>query len=69
MLAKSFEMKLQLFALFVAMVAFARAQGVTDQIAPLGGTPDGCMATSDGKFEIAVVPLAYKNKRDLALEV
>jgi hypothetical protein len=63
-------MKLQLFAPLLAMVVSALAQGVTDQIAPPGGIPDGCLATTDSEFEIAVVPLAFiKAKRDMALEV
>jgi hypothetical protein len=61
-------MKLQLFAL-LAMVALAIAHGVTDKIAPDGDAPAGCEAKTDSKFEITVVPLKAKAKKDLAVEV
>lgn len=61
-------MKLQLFAV-LAMVVSAFAQGVTDRIAPTGDSPAGCLASSDGEFEIAVVPLSIGAKRGMALEV
>jgi hypothetical protein len=61
-------MKLQLFA-FLAMVALAVAQGVTDKIAPDGDAPAGCEANTDSKFEITIVPLKTKAKKDLAIEV
>jgi hypothetical protein len=61
-------MKLQFFAV-LAMAALAVAQGVTDKIAPTGDPPAGCEPSFDGMFEITIVPLADKAKKDSALEV
>ncbi|KAL2167704.1 hypothetical protein VTG60DRAFT_923 [Thermothelomyces hinnuleus] len=52
----------------LAMVASAVAQGVTEKIAPEGDAPSGCKPNFDGPFQITVVPLTDKAKRDLALE-
>lgn len=56
-------MRFQLFAL-LAMVPLAIAQGVTDKVAPEGDATAGCQPNADGRFEITVVPLAGKAKRD-----
>jgi hypothetical protein len=61
-------MKFKFFAV-LAMVPLAIAQGVTDKIAPPGDTPAGCQPNGDGRFEITVVPLAEKAKRDSLLAV
>ncbi|KAL2174618.1 uncharacterized protein P884DRAFT_272326 [Thermothelomyces heterothallicus CBS 202.75] len=61
-------MKLKIVAC-LAMVASAIAQGVTEKIAPEGDAPSGCKPNFDGPFQITVVPLTDKAKRDLALEV
>ncbi|KAL2161874.1 hypothetical protein VTH06DRAFT_7658 [Thermothelomyces fergusii] len=60
-------MKLRIVA-SLAMAASAVAQGVTEKIAPEGDPPSDCRPDFDGPFEITVVPLAYKAKRDLSLE-
>ncbi|AEO58708.1 hypothetical protein MYCTH_52496, partial [Thermothelomyces thermophilus ATCC 42464] len=60
-------MKLKIVA-SLAMVASAVAQGVTEKIAPEGDAPSGCRPNFDGPFQITVVPLTDKAKRDLALE-
>ncbi|KAK4034184.1 hypothetical protein C8A01DRAFT_49381 [Parachaetomium inaequale] len=60
-------MKLQFFAV-LAMAALAVAQGVTDKIAPKGDHPSGCEANSNGMFEITIVPLTDKAKKELDLE-
>ncbi|KAH6640288.1 hypothetical protein F5144DRAFT_639864 [Chaetomium tenue] len=59
-------MRFQLSAL-LAMVPLAIAQGVTDKVAPEGDAPAGCQPNTDGRFEITVVPLAEKAKRDSLL--
>jgi hypothetical protein len=64
----SIKMKFKFFAV-LAMVPLAIAQGVTDKIAPPGDTPAGCQPNGDGRFEITVVPLAEKAKRDSLLAV
>lgn len=35
-------------------VGAALAQGITEDIAPQGGSPPGCKANYDGKFEITI---------------
>ncbi|KAL2140133.1 hypothetical protein VTI28DRAFT_4215 [Corynascus sepedonium] len=60
-------MKFQILA-SLAMVSSTIAQGVTEKIAPEGDAPNGCEPSLDGRFEITVVPLTGKAKKDLALE-
>lgn len=62
------KMKFKFFAA-LAMMPLAMAQGVTDKIAPEGDAPAGCQPNGDGRFEITVVPLAEKAKRDSLLAV
>jgi hypothetical protein len=56
-------MRYQVLALLAA-VGSAVAQGVTEKISPKVAAPDGCKTAVDGKFEIAIVPLGAKTKRD-----
>ncbi|KAH6843328.1 putative covalently-linked cell wall protein [Chaetomium sp. MPI-CAGE-AT-0009] len=60
-------MKLQFIA-GLAMAGLAIAQGVTDKIAPEGDAPAGCQPNAAGKFEITVIPLTKKAKKDSLLE-
>lgn len=48
----------------LAALGSAIAQGVTDKIAPTAPAPAGCKPTVNGKFEIAIVELGNKSKRD-----
>lgn len=61
-------MKYQALVLLAA-VASAIAQGVTAQVKPEGGPPDGCQPHVDGSFEITVVEIGNMEKRDLVLQV
>jgi len=56
-------MRYQALAILAA-VGSAVAQGVTDKLSPMSAAPDGCKSTVDGKFEIAILPLSTKTKRD-----
>ncbi|KAK4162911.1 hypothetical protein QBC43DRAFT_214062 [Cladorrhinum sp. PSN259] len=59
-------MKSQVVAL-LSVVGLAVAQGVTSNIAPAASAPASCKPSLDDKFEIAIIDLASKQKRDLAL--
>jgi len=59
-------MKSQVVAL-ISVVGLAVAQGVTSNIAPAASAPASCKPSLDDKFEIAIIDLASKQKRDLAL--
>jgi hypothetical protein len=61
-------MKYQALALLAALGSVV-AQGVTDRIAPLVPAPRGCRPSVNGKFEIAIVELGNKVKRDLLVNV
>ncbi|KAK3291251.1 uncharacterized protein B0H64DRAFT_436105 [Chaetomium fimeti] len=60
-------MKFQFLAA-LATVPLAIAQGVTDKIAPKGDAPEGCQPNAAGMFEITVIPLMGKAKRDALIE-
>ena len=53
----------------LAALGSAIAQGVTDKIAPTAPAPPGCKPTVNGKFEIAIVELSNKLKRDHVIKV
>ncbi|KAK0616959.1 hypothetical protein B0T14DRAFT_388933, partial [Immersiella caudata] len=57
-------MKYQALAILAALGSVA-AQGVTGRIAPPAPAPPGCRPSVNGKFEIAIVELGNKGKRDL----
>ncbi|KAJ4288706.1 hypothetical protein N0V88_007240 [Collariella sp. IMI 366227] len=61
-------MKVLLLVVFATAVGLARTQGVTDKISPPGDAPAGCEASTDGKFEISIVPLSSPAARALAVE-
>ncbi|KAK4444497.1 hypothetical protein QBC34DRAFT_451898 [Podospora aff. communis PSN243] len=61
-------MKYQALAVLAALGSVV-AQGVTDRIAPPVPAPPGCRPSVNGKFEIAIVELGNKVKRDLLVNV
>ncbi|KAL2127479.1 hypothetical protein VTI74DRAFT_10671 [Chaetomium olivicolor] len=60
-------MRLSVFAVFVA-VGLAFAQGVTNKVPPPGDAPAGCEASTDGNFEISILPLNSPAARALAVK-
>jgi len=61
-------MKYQALAILAALGS-AAAQGVTENISPTAPAPAGCTSSVSGKFEIAIVELGDKRKRDEVVQV
>ena len=61
-------MKYQALAILAALGS-AAAQGVTEKISPTAPAPAGCTSSVSGKFEIAIVELGDKRKRDEVVQV
>ncbi|KAK3349791.1 hypothetical protein B0T25DRAFT_249397 [Lasiosphaeria hispida] len=60
-------MRTQVLALLAA-VGSAAAQAVTEKVAPTASAPAGCEPSVEGKFEISIVELGDKSKRDQFLK-
>ncbi|KAK0707986.1 hypothetical protein B0H67DRAFT_325581 [Lasiosphaeris hirsuta] len=60
-------MRTQVFAL-LAVVGSAATQAVTQKVAPTASAPAGCKPSVEGKFEISIVELGDKAKRDQFLK-
>lgn len=56
-------------ALLASVVGFAVGQGVTDKVSPTDTLAEGCKGDFEGNFEISIIDLGDKVKKDLIRQV